>query len=124
MDQGEGTRMYRNFVAPAFDRGIQNKSLFAALVLALVLSAFDAVATIQHIAAGVAIEGNPLMKALIRHGDMQFFFAKLLLTAVALWLCYWKREQLLGRFGIWLATACYTLVLIYHLIIYGFAPFN
>lgn len=116
--------MYPKNFAPTLDRGIQNKSLFAALLFALVLSAFDAVATIQHIAAGVAIEGNPLMKALLQHGDIQFFFAKILLTAFALWLCYWKREQLLGRFGIWLATACYTLVLIYHLIIYRFAPFN
>lgn len=116
--------MYRNVFVPALDRGIQHKSLFTALLFALALSAFDAVATVQHIAAGVAIEGNPLMKALLRHGDIQFFFAKLFLTALALWLCYWKREQLLGRFGIWLATTCYSLVMIYHLIIYRFAPFN
>ena len=98
--------------------GIRDPRLFALLLLSLCLSGFDAAATVQHIAHGVAVEFNPLMRYFLEVGWVSFLLAKVLLTTVGLWVCYVMRHQKLGRWGLWLAAGVYQAVTLYHVYIF------
>jgi hypothetical protein len=81
------------------------------------MSAYDAVATMQHIGRGVAAEGNPLMESLIEQNALLFFFVKMAITAVCLLVCYRFSHLRTARFGLRLVVVMYAIVCTYHVMI-------
>ena len=84
------------------------------VVSTIVMSGYDAVATMQHIGRGVALEGNPLMESLIDQHAVIFFMVKMALTACGLMFCYAFSYFLTARIGIKLAVVIYALLSLYH----------
>lgn len=100
---------------------IGDKKIFLAMVAGIMLSAFDGVATVQHITHGVASEANPVMQYLLQHGVLIFFFTKLAITVGSLLFCYASRTRALGRAAILISIVFYCLLLLYHLAIFKVA---
>lgn len=94
-----------------------DRRLFLYVVTGLVLCAYDAVATMQHIGRGVATEGNPLMESLIEVNAVVFFLVKMSLTAMGLLICYGFSHLRTARFGLHLAVGVYSILTIYHILI-------
>ena len=61
----------------------QDRKSFLYVLAAIVMSGYDAVATMWHIGRGVAAEGNPLMESLIEQNAIVFFLVKMSVTASA-----------------------------------------
>jgi len=78
------------------------------------MSAYDAVATMQHIGRGVALEGNPLMASLISHNAVLFFAVKMAITAFGLLTCYYFSHLRTARMGIKLVVGIYLCLSAYH----------
>jgi hypothetical protein len=95
----------------------QDRKLFMYVVAAIVMSGYDAVATMQHIGRGVAAEGNPLMESLIEQNAVLFFFVKMALTALCLLICYSFSHLRTARLGIRMAVAVYSIICLYHTMI-------
>jgi hypothetical protein len=95
----------------------QDRRSFVYVLAAIVMSGYDAVATVWHIARGVAVEGNPLMEPLIEQNAILFFFVKMTITALCLLVCYRFSHLRTARLGIRLAAALYVMVSIYHAMI-------
>jgi hypothetical protein len=95
----------------------QDRKLFMYVIIAIVMSGYDAVATMQHIGRGVAAEGNPLMDSLIQQHALLFFLVKMTITAFGLLVCYSFSKLRTARFGIRLVVILYSLVCMYHVII-------
>jgi uncharacterized protein DUF5658 len=95
----------------------QDRKLFMYVVAAIVMSAYDAVATMQHIGRGVALEANPFMDSLIQVNAVVFFLVKMSITAFGLLICYSFSHKRTARIGIRLAVAVYALVCVYHAVI-------
>jgi len=98
----------------------QDSKLFMYVILSIVMSGYDAVATMQHIGRGVASEGNPLMETLIQRHAVLFFFVKMGLTVLCLMFCYSYSHLRTARLGIRLAVAVYALISLYHAMIVMF----
>jgi hypothetical protein len=81
------------------------------------MSAWDAVATMQHIGRGVALEGNPLMDSLIQRNAVLFFGVKMVVTALGLMVCYSFSHLKTARIGIRFILALYAFVCGYHIAI-------
>ncbi len=96
---------------------IQDGRLFLYVIVCIALSGYDAMATMQHIGRGIAVEGNPLMGSLIHVNAVTFFLVKMSLTAVCLILCYSYSHLRTARIGIQLAVAVYSVLCIYHMLI-------
>lgn len=109
------------FAAPLNKSGIQDRRLFALLVFCICLAGFDATATVQHIASGIAVELNPVMRYFLDKSWIMFFWVKVAITTVGLWICYVTRERPLGRMGIWFTAGIYQLVALYHIYIFATA---
>lgn len=90
------------------------------VLLSLMMSGYDAVATMEHIRHGVAAEGNPLMESLIQKNAVLFFFVKMLLTALGLMVCYSYSHLRTARIGIRFVVGIYSVVCIYHVLIVMF----
>ncbi|HET9531725.1 MAG TPA: DUF5658 family protein [Blastocatellia bacterium] len=95
----------------------QDRKLFMYVIIAIVMSGYDAVATMQHISRGVAAEGNPLMDSLIQQHALLFFLVKMTITAFGLMVCYSFSKLRTARFGIRLVVILYSLVCMYHVMI-------
>ncbi|PYP82990.1 MAG: hypothetical protein DMF61_24700 [Blastocatellia bacterium AA13] len=93
---------------------LMDPRMFFYMVLSIVMSGYDAVATMRHIGRGIAAEGNPLMDSLIRRNAVEFFLIKMAVTAVCLMLCYSFSHLRTARIGIQLTVALYSLVCLYH----------
>jgi uncharacterized protein DUF5658 len=98
----------------------QDPKLFLYVLAAIAMSAYDAVATMQHIGRGVAAEGNPLMESLIDRNAVVFFLVKMGVTAFGLMLCYGFSHLRTARMGIRLAVVIYLVVCVYHALIVMF----
>lgn len=96
---------------------LHDRNLFLCVLAVIVMSGYDAIATMQHISRGVAVEGNPLMASLIQHHAILFFFVKMAMTASGMMLCYRFSHLPMARLGIRLAASIYGLLSIYHLTI-------
>ena len=92
----------------------QNTKLFTYVLLAIAMSGYDAVATMQHIGRGVAAEGNPLMASLIQHNAVLFFLVKMTVTALGLLICYHFCHLRTARLGIKLVVGIYMCLCAYH----------
>lgn len=99
---------------------LQNKRLFMYVLLSLLMSGYDAVATMEHIRRGVAAEGNPLMDSLIQHNALVFFFVKMFLTALGLMFCYYFSQRRMAQVAIKFVASIYALVCFYHTFIVFF----
>ncbi|HMG32557.1 MAG TPA: DUF5658 family protein [Blastocatellia bacterium] len=96
---------------------VRDSRSFACVLAAIVMSAWDAVATMQHIGRGVALEANPLMDTLIQRHALLFFGVKMLLTAMGLMVCYNYSHLRTARIGIRFILGLYGFVCGYHLAI-------
>lgn len=93
---------------------ISNGRMFCYLLISIVMSGYDAVATMQHIARGIAAEGNPLMDSLIEFNAAAFFAVKMLITASCLSLCYGFAHLRGARLGLRVAVVIYSVISVYH----------
>jgi hypothetical protein len=91
-----------------------NKNLFFCVLVVLVMSGYDAVATMNHIGRGVAAEANPLMGSLIERSAVLFFFVKMAITTVCMFICYNYSYKRTARIGIHFALSAYVLLCAYH----------
>jgi hypothetical protein len=96
---------------------VQNSRMFAYVLIAIAMSGYDAVATIQHIGRGVAAEGNPLMDSLIQRDAILFFMVKMSATALGLMVCYSYSHLRTARWGIKVVVGLYAIVCVYHTLI-------
>ena len=88
------------------------------MLCCLSMSAFDAMATVNHISNGIATEGNPVMNFFLHLGVPSFLLVKIGLTTIALALFYYWRRKTLSRIGLGIALVSYYGVMIYHILIY------
>lgn len=100
---------------------LYNKRLFMYVLLSLLMSGYDAVATMEHIRRGVASEGNPLMDSLIQRNAVLFFFVKMVITALGLMFCYNFSERRMAKVGIKTVASIYAIICLYHTFIVFFA---
>ena len=96
----------------------QDTRLVLLMLCCFCMSAFDAMATINHITSGIATEGNPVMSYFLNHGVFTFLMVKIGLTTVALMLFYYLRRRTLSRIGLGIALISYYGIMIYHILIY------
>ena len=96
---------------------IRNSKMFMYVIAAIAMSGYDAVATMQHIGRGVALEGNPLMASLIHHNALLFFLVKMSVTAFGLLTCYQFSHLRTARIGIKLVVGIYLCLCAYHAMI-------
>ncbi|MFY9610307.1 MAG: DUF5658 family protein [Blastocatellia bacterium] len=96
---------------------VQDSRLFSYVLIAIAMSGYDAVATMQHIGRGVASEGNPLMDSLIQRNAILFFLVKMGATALGLIVCYSYSHLRTARLGIKTVFVLYSVVSVYHLLI-------
>ena len=91
-----------------------NRRMFFYVVMVLIMSGFDAVATVQHISRGVAAEGNPFMEVLLERSAILFFLVKMLMTAFCMIIFYNYSHKRTARFAILMAVSVYSLLCVYH----------
>lgn len=92
--------------------------MFLQVILCLVMSGFDAVATVRHITIGIATELNPAMDYFISKDIVLFFWIKILITAVGLMICYQLSKYTIARHALWFFTFVYSVLTAYHYILY------
>jgi hypothetical protein len=92
----------------------QDRRSFLYVIAAIVMSGYDAVATMWHIGRGVAVEGNPLLEPLIEINAIIFFLVKMSVTAACLLVCYNFSHLRTARMGLRLVVGIYVAVCIYH----------
>jgi hypothetical protein len=94
-----------------------DRKLFLYVILVLLMSGYDAVATMQHIGRGVAAEANPFMEHLIERSAVLFFFVKMAITAVGMVIFYNYSHKRTARICIQLTVGIYSLLCVYHTMI-------
>jgi hypothetical protein len=77
----------------------------------------DSFFTLIHLQAG-GVEVNPVADALLRTGRFGFVFAKGTLIGAALLVLTLHKNFWLARTGLWISTAAYTALLVYHLTLF------
>lgn len=93
--------------------------LFLALIIILILCAFDGVATVYHIIHGTAVELNPVMDYAIRLGSHKFIVFKMALTfACLLMLVFYRNARGVKKIVLFIIFL-YILLSIYHLFIFN-----
>ena len=90
--------------------------LFWVLWVAL-MNVGDSFFTIVHLQAG-GVEVNPVAAAMLRTGRFGFVFIKAVLIGVALLVLTMHKNFQLARVGLWMSTAAYTALVIYHLTLF------
>jgi hypothetical protein len=96
---------------------VRDSRSFLCVLAAIIMCAWDAVATMQHIGRGVALEANPLMNSLIQRNAVLFFGVKMVVTALGLMVCYSYSHLKTARVGIRLILGLYAFVCGYHIAI-------
>lgn len=77
----------------------------------------DSFFTLVHLQAG-GVEVNPVAAAMLRTGRFGFVFIKAVLIGAALLVLTLHKNFQLARWGLWLSTAAYTALVIYHLTLF------
>lgn len=93
--------------------------LFFALIIILVLCAFDGVATLYHLIHGTAVEFNPIMDFAIQLGSRKFIVLKLALTFASLLMLVFYRHARGVKKVILFIIFLYILLTLYHLFIFN-----
>ncbi len=85
------------------------------ILLILIMSCFDAIATMLEIELGIAVEANPFMDWLINDiGMVQFSATKVILTALSCYILFAFRDRMLSIVSVNLILFVYSLIMIYH----------
>lgn len=103
-----------DMMMPPVKEVFYNRKMFFYVVMVLIMSGFDAVATVQHISRGVAAEGNPFMEVLLERSAVLFFLVKMFMTALCMIIFYNYSHKRTARFAIHLAVSVYALLCVYH----------
>ena len=77
----------------------------------------DSFFTLVHLQAG-GVEVNPVAAAMLRTGRLGFVFIKAALIGAALLVLTLHKNFQLARWGLWVSTAAYTALVIYHLTLF------
>ena len=77
----------------------------------------DSFFTLVHLQAG-GVEVNPVAAAMLRTGRFGFVFIKAALIGAALLVLTLHKNFQLARWGLWVSTAAYTTLVIYHLTLF------
>jgi hypothetical protein len=101
-----------------FSDSLNRVRLFLQVILCLVMSGFDAVATVRHITLGVATELNPIMDYFIHKDFILFFCIKISITAIGLLICYLLSTHFIARRALGLFTLIYLILTGYHYLIF------
>jgi len=91
--------------------------LFFALIIILVLCAFDGVATVYHIFLGTVVELNPIMDYAIQLGSRKFIVFKMALTFLGLLMLIFYRHARGAKQAVLFVIFVYILLTIYHVFI-------
>ena len=86
-----------------------------ALGLILVLNILDAILTSLWVSSGVAVEGNPVMAAVMQYGYGPFVLGKVALVGLGVGLLYRYREERFARLALVPAALLYSFVMGNHL---------
>lgn len=97
---------------------VYSKGLWLTVLWVALMNVGDSYFTLVHLQAG-GVELNPVAAALLGTGRLGFVLIKSLLIAVALCVLCIHKNFFLARLGIWIATASYTLLLLYHLALFS-----
>jgi len=88
--------------------------MWALLAWVALMNVADSFFTLWHLQEG-AIELNPFAALLLRTGRFGFVLSKALLITVPLVVLCIHKNFRLARLGLWVATAAYTVLTIYHI---------
>lgn len=92
--------------------------LFALVAWVALMNVLDSFFTLYHLQAG-GTEVNPIADALLRSGRTSFVVGKSILISLALLVLCLHKNFRLARLGLFLATAVYTALVGYHLLLLG-----
>lgn len=90
--------------------------LFWVLWVAL-MNIGDSFFTLVHLQAG-GVEVNPVAAEMLKTGRFGFVFIKAVMIGAALMVLTLHKNFQLARVGLWLSTAAYTALVIYHLTLF------
>ena len=96
---------------------LYSNRLWGMVVWVVLMNLGDSFFTIMHLQAG-GIELNPVAKELLETGREGFVFVKSLLIGLALCVLVVHKNFFLARVGLWTATGTYTLLVLYHLMLF------
>ena len=88
--------------------------LWMMAVWVCLMNVADSYFTLVHLQGG-AIELNPIASSLLETGRLGFVLLKSSLIAVAVLVLCIHKNFFLARVGLWVATATYTVLVLYHL---------
>ena len=92
--------------------------LWCLLLWVALMNIGDSYFTLVHLQSG-GIELNPVAQALLGTGRLGFVFAKSVLIGGALIVLALHKNFFLARIGIWTSAGTYTLLVLYHLSLFG-----
>ncbi len=93
--------------------------LWCLILWVTVMNLGDSFFTLVHLQAG-GIELNPVAKTLLESGRGSFVFTKSFLIGLALCVLVIHKNFFLARVGLWTAAGTYTLLVMYHLLLFRF----
>lgn len=82
--------------------------------LLFILNLLDAQLTLLWIRLNVASEGNALMARVLEHGQITFFFAKVMIGAGAAYILYRCYHLRLARYGLTVVLGIYSFLMLLH----------
>ena len=85
------------------------------LMATLLLNLLDGILTLICISLGLAVEANPLMLELLKHGPTTFMAIKLLIVGLGVTLLWRFRQRPMALLGGCTTTLAYSLLLIWHI---------
>ena len=92
--------------------------LFVIVMWVALMNVADSFFTLIHLQHGGS-EANPIAQVLLLTGRVSFVFWKSSLIAAALLVLCIHKNFSVARYGLWTAALCYTLLLGYHLSLFG-----
>jgi hypothetical protein len=92
--------------------------LFLIVMWVALMNVADSFFTLIHLQRGGS-EANPVAAVLLLTGRTSFVFWKSSLIAVALLVLCVHKNFNVARYGLWVAALCYTLLLVYHISLFG-----
>lgn len=91
--------------------------LLCAVAWVALMNVADSFFTLVHLQAG-GIEINPVAQELLATGRLSFVLWKSTLISLALIVLCMHKNFTLARLGLWLAAGAYTLLVVYHLVLF------
>lgn len=98
---------------------LYGQRLWALAMWTALMNTGDCFFTLVHLQAG-GTEVNPIAAALLGTGRLGFVVWKSLLIGIALLVLVQHKNFTLARFGLWTACGGYTLLFLYHLLLFRF----